>query len=148
MAASVSDDKPMPNEWTLGTLHEHLDALRKSDREALRLQAAEYERRLESLNGEQSRIAATQAAYVSRELWDKAQDDDRSWRSRTDIAMEQKLNKSEFNQYKETTNRALLVKEGEGRGIGLSTTAVLQFFSLLASIAAVAGVIFLAMRHP
>ena len=100
-----------------------------------------------SLNGEQARIAATQAAYVSRELWDKAQDDDRGWRSRTDIAMQQLLSKSEFQLYKETTNRALLVKEGEGRGIGLTTTAVLQFFSLLASVAAVVGVVFLAFRH-
>jgi|HubBroStandDraft_4_1064222.scaffolds.fasta_scaffold15649_5 hypothetical protein len=137
----------MPSEWTLDTLRKHFTALREADREALRLQAAEYERRLDSLNGEQSRIAATQAAYVSRELWDRNQDDDRTWRSHTDIAMQQLLSKSEFQLYKETTNRALQVKEGEGRGIGVTMAAVLQFFSLLASVAAVIGVVLLAMRH-
>jgi hypothetical protein len=39
--------------------------LRELDATALKLQAAEYERRLGTLNGEHARIAAAQSTYVS-----------------------------------------------------------------------------------
>ena len=56
--------------WTLMTLKEHYDALRLAEAGALKIQAIEYERRLDALNGEQARIAKSQSTYVSRELWD------------------------------------------------------------------------------
>ena len=69
-------EKPC-NGWTLATLKEHfevkfkhLEEMRKSEANALVIQAKEYERRLEALNGEQARIAKSQATYVSREVWE------------------------------------------------------------------------------
>lgn len=52
-------------EWTVATLKEHYDTLLARKDEALRLQAREYERRLDALNHEHARIAAAQTTYVS-----------------------------------------------------------------------------------
>lgn len=45
----------------------------KESRRALKLQAGEYQRRLDALNGEAKRIAKIQEQSVSRELFDEAQ---------------------------------------------------------------------------
>lgn len=50
---------------------EHWRELREKDDRALSVQAKEYERRLEDLNHEASRILAANAANVSREVFDK-----------------------------------------------------------------------------
>ena len=52
-------------EWTIATLKEHWETVHKQDQEALRLQAIEYERRLDALNHEHARIAKAQSTYVS-----------------------------------------------------------------------------------
>ncbi len=52
-------------EWTIVTLKEHFEKIHEKDKEALQLQAAEYERRLENLNNEHDRIAKAQSTYVS-----------------------------------------------------------------------------------
>jgi hypothetical protein len=50
---------------TVSQLKEHYDALHQKDLEALKLQAQEYERRLDALNHEHARIALAQSTYVS-----------------------------------------------------------------------------------
>ena len=52
-------------EWTIATLKEHWETIHERDQEALRLQAIEYERRLDALNHEHARIAKAQSTYVS-----------------------------------------------------------------------------------
>ena len=49
----------------------HLRELRNGDQEALRLQAREYERRLDHLNGEHARAAKALELTVSREKFDE-----------------------------------------------------------------------------
>ncbi len=44
-----------------------------ASKEALRLQAGEYERRLELLNGEASRLREMQALYIPREVYEASQ---------------------------------------------------------------------------
>jgi hypothetical protein len=44
--------------------------IRRGDLTALKKQAIEYERRMENLNGEQSRIAAAASASVRRDVYD------------------------------------------------------------------------------
>lgn len=68
----MSDSPP-----TLEAVIVRIDGLEKlyetnaaAQKEALKLQAAEYERRLFDLNGEAKRIAKVQAEHVSRELFD------------------------------------------------------------------------------
>lgn len=51
--------------WTVGTLKEHWEKVHEQDLDALKLQAHEYERRLNALNHEYKRIADAQATYVS-----------------------------------------------------------------------------------
>jgi hypothetical protein len=46
---------------------DHLDELREAEANSLRLQAAEYERRLDALNGEAERIAKECYKESSRE---------------------------------------------------------------------------------
>ena len=52
-------------EWTIATLKEHFEKIHEKDEEALKIQAIEYERRLDALNHEHARIAKAQATYVS-----------------------------------------------------------------------------------
>lgn len=72
------NDKKQHCGWTLLTLKEHfeerfraLNEIRSAEADALVIQAREYERRLESLNGEQGRIAKSQATYISREMYEE-----------------------------------------------------------------------------
>ncbi len=55
----------MPDEWTIKTLKEHWEKIHQKDMDALRLQAIEYERRLDILNHEHERVAQAQSTYVS-----------------------------------------------------------------------------------
>ena len=131
-------------DWTLSTFIAHTKALRESDREALKLQAAEYERRLDNLNHEHARIAATQITYVSREIWDRAEKEDRDWKNKMDVYAGTLLSRSEFDAYRQATDRALRLKEGESHGIGLSALAV---FNTVMAIAALAGVVIMLLRR-
>lgn len=47
-----------------------LEERQKADRQARKLQAVEYERRLEALNHENARILANAAIYLPREVFD------------------------------------------------------------------------------
>jgi len=83
---------------------------------ALELQAKEYERRLEGLNGEQARIAKTQETYISREIWERYLDEDRRWKTRTELAIQEAVPRTEFQNYKETTQAALTLSTGKSQG--------------------------------
>jgi hypothetical protein len=52
-------------EIKLAAAERRFDESRETDAKALKLQAAEYERRLQALNNEHGRIAAAQSTYVS-----------------------------------------------------------------------------------
>ncbi len=111
----------------------------KSSSEALKLQAREYERRLENLNGEQARIAKTQETYISREIWERFIDEDRQWKSRTELGMVACLQRAEFQIYKETTDKALTLKAGQSQGFDIVKSVgtfiaglVVAFFALWA----------------
>lgn len=140
----------MPSEWTIDTLKEHFEkqfaALHEREKlraEALTLQAAEYERRLESLNGEQARIAANQSSSVSRELWDSTEREDREWKRRADAAIADRVSRAEFQTYKEATEKALTLKAGQSLGIGATAAVMVQILSSLGVIASIVVAIFL-----
>lgn len=59
----------------------------RSDARALDLQAREYERRLEVLNGEASRLAKVLAQSVPREVWDQQKAALDEWRASVDKAL-------------------------------------------------------------
>lgn len=52
-------------------LKELMITVRRGDQKALELQAAEYERRLSSLNHEADQLKAMQEKYIPREVYDK-----------------------------------------------------------------------------
>jgi hypothetical protein len=61
----------IPSEWTIKTLKELYDERFKMKDENLVLQAREYERRLEALNGEGDRIKEVLKDSVPREVFDR-----------------------------------------------------------------------------
>lgn len=61
-------------ERRLVDLEEHLRSIRSGDREALKLQAIEYERRLEALNGEQAKISGLERNYVKLDMFNTKHD--------------------------------------------------------------------------
>ncbi len=103
---------------------------------ALELQAKEYERRLESLNGEQSRIAKTQETYISREIWERFADEDRQWKTRAELALAGCMRSSEFAIYKETTDKALTLKAGQSQGFDMVKGALTFIAGVVVAIAA------------
>lgn len=54
------------SEWTIDTLKEHFESLNELSREALRLQAIEYERRLHLLNNEHERLEKSALLTIPR----------------------------------------------------------------------------------
>jgi hypothetical protein len=62
------------SEWTIRTLHEHFDKLWKSEsksiRRALKLQAKEYERRLDGLNHAHEQAQETAHTYVTLDKYE------------------------------------------------------------------------------
>ena len=59
----------MPTEWTISTLRQHIKALDKANRRALKLQAKELKRRLKILNGEHQTLATMSTTYLPREVY-------------------------------------------------------------------------------
>lgn len=144
----------MASEWTIETLKEHLelkfrslDALRAAEARALILQAEEYERRLEGLNGEQARIATNQSASVSRELWESTQREDRDWKRRIEGQVADRISREEFQTYKEATERALTLRAGQSQGISAFGGIIFQLFTSLTGIAAIVTVLILFLKH-
>jgi translation initiation factor 2B subunit (eIF-2B alpha/beta/delta family) len=66
--------KPSTSDWTIPTLYEHLRTLWKSEsravRRALKLQATEYERRLDSLNHAHEQAVETAHTYVTLDKYE------------------------------------------------------------------------------
>lgn len=78
--------------WFLITLEQYQKATEK----ALELQAKEYERRLDSLNHAHDQAIQDKTLLLPREIFEAFL--------------------KEFQQYKETTSRALILREGEKQG--------------------------------
>jgi hypothetical protein len=57
------------SEWTIDTFKELMDERQQRNEQALKLQASEYERRLEALNHENDRLNKSVAANVSNDTW-------------------------------------------------------------------------------
>ena len=74
-----SDDLALIEE-RLKSLREIMDAHFESLEKALGLQAKEYERRLNELNGEQSRLREERGRFLPRELYDSFSSDTNKWR--------------------------------------------------------------------
>jgi hypothetical protein len=72
----------------------------RSTDEARQLQAIEYERRLAGLNGEQERIARSQATYVSREVWDRFQAEYNDWKQSYEVRHAEVVTRREIDQRK------------------------------------------------
>ena len=83
--------------WTLDTAMVHWARLREADQTALRLQATEYERRLETLNHAHEQARQKEADYVTR---DKYED----WIKQSNIALETALLR--INEKLETQDKA------------------------------------------
>jgi hypothetical protein len=145
--------------WTIDTLKEHLEqqlravsekcasdvalvnATAKAAADALVKQAAEYERRLSDLNHEAARIAAANAANVSREVYEGDRATTEAWRRRTEAALSEAVRQAEFTTYKESTSKVLTLQEGKREGIQLTGQTVLSaVVGAAAVIAAAVGV--------
>ena len=59
----------MTDEQTVKHLREIVDIKFEENEKALKIQAQEYERRLEALNGEAERLRQMQTTYLPRELY-------------------------------------------------------------------------------
>lgn len=140
------------NGWTIPTLKEHfetrfeqLDKLRKAEADTLKLQAAEYERRLTALNGEAQRIAKVHELNVTRDDLDRVERENTEWHRKQDLSLAQALPRPEFQAYKEATDRALQLKAGQSAGIGLTAstmvTGVALLFGLIGAVSAIVAMV-------
>ena len=106
----------------------------KNRDEALQLQAKEYERRLEVLNHAHAQAEEKNRNYVTREVYDGTVREWTVWRNSIDY-----LPAPEFRVYKEATDRALLLREGQSKGIGATTTAMVTIVGVIGSVVVIAA---------
>ncbi len=102
-------------------------------------QAAEYERRLSDLNHEAARIAAANAANVSKDVYEADRKTNDEWKHRIETAVNSAVPQSEYRAYKDSTSTALTLQAGKREGVGLSAQTVL---SVILGLAAVAAIVF------
>lgn len=139
--------------WTIDTLKEFFEgklaAIQdqiKSRDTALELQATENKRRLSELNHEHARVAAAQETYVSKDTWDGYVNARQAWTAGADRVMQSSLPRSEFQTYKDSTEKALALKAGQSAGLGMTASAIASVISTCASIGAIIGVILVLTR--
>lgn len=108
---------------------------------ALVLQFQLDQEHFKSLNNEASRLLKQQEASVSRDMWDTYLTAYHTWQADTNAKVAQGLTRSEFNAYKEATDKALNVGTGKWQG-------VLQLVTTIASVAAIVSVAFVLLRSP
>ena len=92
---------------------------------ALELQSTETHRRLDELNNEAGRILAASRLTVSSDTWEAFLHSDREWKRKVDQVLAQ--------------------RSGRESGTVTSTDRLFQFVSMIASLAAIAGVALLAL---
>ena len=97
--------------WTVDTLKELIEQQFAAMDKALALKSEELSRRLDILNHAHERAVEVQHTYVPREVFEAFIE--------------------RFDEYKETTNRALILREGQSRGVGLSANALIVSVTLL-----------------
>jgi predicted ATPase len=114
--------------WTVDTLKAlHEQRFTAMDK-ALALQSGELSRRLDILNHAHEKAVEVQHTYVPREVFEKALE-----------ALE-----ARFDEYKATTNRALILREGQSRGVGLTANVFATVVTVLVAIIGIVLAIFVA----
>jgi hypothetical protein len=101
----------------------------------------------EILNNEGRRITAMTDKTVSQDKWDGFIKQYEERHLKLEKAIDGTVLKSEFQDYKASTERALTLKVGQTQGIGQVGTIVLGFFVILSSLASVAALLIALFRH-
>jgi hypothetical protein len=113
----------MKTEWTLCTLKEYFEHLLKvranGIEKALKLQAKEYERRLNQLNHAHEQNIERNAEFVSEEKF---------------VGFVR-----EFREYKETTDKALQIAQGVTSGVNKTIAVIVGCFTFLLIILGIIG---------
>ena len=118
------------------SLRERFETSVATVNEARHHQAEEYKRRLEELNNAHERAEKVQASFVTREAWELDIKERRTTLERVEKDIAQRTLNSEFSAYKDATSRALLLREGQGHGVSLTTTAIVTIVSTVGVIIA------------
>lgn len=105
------------SEWTLDTLKELFEARFAAIDTATTIHTKELARRLDILNHAHERAVEVQHTYVPRELFEAFE--------------------HVFEEYKSQTNRALVLREGQARGIGMSAGALVGALTAVAAVISV-----------
>ena len=108
------------------SLREFFDERFRSLRRALKLQAKEYGRRLDELNHAHEQNVRRNAEFVGIEKFEGAI---------RELKAQIEGQKQEFSTYKETTNRALVLREGRGGGLNSAWIYLIGGAALLGSFA-------------
>lgn len=115
--------------------------------EARKIQAVEYERRLNSLNGEQARIAQSQATYISREIWEAFQKEHRTLMDRMVTIQSGSVSAKEFQVYKDSVEKALSLAAGQKQGVGMMTYIVAQVILTFVGVGTIVTAVLTFLRH-
>ncbi len=139
-----------------------LNTLRKQEAETLRLQALEYERRLEGLNHEAKRIDEAAAKSVSRDMFDTFIRSDSAWKAQSERDRSGHLSRTDFdaqhNLLKEliaatavrisvmetSLNTAAQTKQ---KGLSMAGAITLGAFAGMGAIAGIGTMVINLLRH-
>jgi hypothetical protein len=119
MAAIRHDENPYPpyssDGWNLDTFKILIDERFEALNKALVLQAAEYERRLNELNDEYSRIERIQNEYVTHNKYDDYIKNHQIWAEQMKEILHQRIANvyDEFNKFKSSIEKEIAVQQTE-----------------------------------
>ena len=109
---------------------------------ALDLQSEANKVHFDQLNHEGARILKATEITVSRDTWDSFIESDRAWKSNADRALQSLLPRSEFQTYKDATEKALTLKAGQSQGMGTIGVISMGIVAGVASLVSVATLVY------
>ena len=115
-----------PSGWTIDTLKAYIEARLDASDKALELRTSEIDRRLLILNHAHEQAVEVQATYVPRELFEAFV--------------------GTFAEYKEVTNRALILREGQSHGVGSTLTVIIGAVGFIATVLGIVAVLVTMLR--
>ena len=115
-----------PSGWTIDTLKAYIEARLDASDKALELRTSEIDRRLLILNHAHEQAVEVQATYVPRELFEAFV--------------------GTFSEYKEVTNRALILREGQSHGVGSTLAVIIGAAGFIATVLGIVAVLVTMLR--
>ena len=106
-------------EQNLASLSEEVELKFKARDKAQKLQHRIDQEHFKALNNEAARILKATEVTVSRDTWNAEQKSFQDWKNNVERMLQGALPRTEFQTYKDATDKALTLKAGQSQGFDI-----------------------------